>query len=1232
MFDIDKIFISFITYKVQNGNIVSQTPGTVEYSRNELLRNYIAILSDTGNAMHMLNASIDGDTKLLTDVLDELGFAEDKNTVKPFESFTLRKQSSTKNSFITGKFGIGPFALNNNNHILTMLYGVEFAEINGLLKDLGMTSLHETTDRYGESIMSWLSGLINMHVDVAKDPRINKLGVNKYTYNLVNLMIRLGFGRDTFYFTTQPIMKQFAKAYENASGVYMQDKTKSKSSRQKEEIEKVWLNALNSYLGVNYDRFSTAWNKYVDDFNGRNKKISINGVMTYLMSKDGANILKDISKKNLKDLNAEGEYSFKLGDKPVTLSIFDVQMIVASANSELEGHAQALADLVKYSKIDTKKQGKNVVQQTLYDENYKAIFEQGNGVGSYFKQDGLRRMNNSSYIRTKTRNALDLFKSVLSEQMIEATPTFLNQVKTILGVINKGDTGDEKIVNAVVKAIKGKIKARYFFEKGGYCDQHNIDPKSLFVGNNSIFSQLIRIQAKILGDPKYKQYGQDGIPNNYLLRTLVTAANYNQDYSDQAKNTLQDTYEGAKFVKVLNFLSDDTIDQDLFTSAWEELLNDSSFPEGQKFAEDLIVYAMMASADNGGKDIFKYVPVSWKLNENGNYEDSYGAYVYRCLNDYKSDNIFLSPEDIEDIILNNWWDENMVPTFSVTKPDGRTQFTTMTSSASGGIPLILSASYTSKKGIGYTMKSDKCPRYIKMARPSANPSSMNTINGQRGFIIYKHVADGTATNGTRFPIYQIVDPKGTKFNGGETIYEYERSDSEENEAYNLLRARIIELAIANKLDVTKFTSLLANVKNGMSFVDAVVDFIDQSNNYGNLAEISPIVQDFVDEIQQQREEQESYEETFIEVLPQATAETPPVKYTNHSGGAIGSDSYWDEIGQQYGVQSNHYYHGQKTPKGNVEITEEQFEEGKQHVLKANETLHRKPEKYMDLLARNYIQVKNADAIFAVGHLKNGIVDGGTGWAVQMAIDDGKPVYVYDQERDRWYSNIDGQWRESDIPILTPNFAGIGTRQINTKGVNAIKTVYNKTFGGVVNPAENTYPVPNDNQHPFANIQGENISSDGSEFAKQLTNPGNNLQVEYKGKIFRNAEHAYQTWKSGEFDQVAYENGERGAFKPKGVKPVNKATSFQTMVEIITAKLQQHPELMQGIIERGGIFYLQRSTHNVVGDRFWESSGQNGFMKALKQAYNNVMNSSNYDPFNDPNEYPTDAINKCRGGD
>jgi len=67
---------------------------------------------------------------------------------------------------------------------------------------LGLTSLHESKDRDGNSIMSWLSALINAHVDVAKDPYIMRLGVNKYTYNLTNLLVRTGLGKTTFYMLT----------------------------------------------------------------------------------------------------------------------------------------------------------------------------------------------------------------------------------------------------------------------------------------------------------------------------------------------------------------------------------------------------------------------------------------------------------------------------------------------------------------------------------------------------------------------------------------------------------------------------------------------------------------------------------------------------------------------------------------------------------------------------------------------------------------------------------------------------------------------------------------------------------------------------------------------------------------------------------------------------------------------------------------------------------------------
>jgi len=136
------------------------------------------------------------------------------------------------------------------------------------------------------------------------------------------------------------------------------------------------------------------------------------------------------------------------------------------------------------------------------------------------------------------------------------------------------------------------------------------------------------------------------------------------------------------------------------------------------------------------------------------------------------------------------------------------------------------------------------------------------------------------------------------------------------------------------------------------------------------------------------------------------------------------------------------------------------------------------------------------------------------------------------------------------------------------------------------------------------VEGENIHYEGSDFAQNLTNPGNNLKVtlNVKGKgnvTFRNAEHAYQTLKSGKFDVVAYNSKD---FKPVGSKPVNKKKSYKIMVDILTSKLKQHPKLVDGIIEKGGLEYLKKSKHEVTGDAYWESSGQNKFMQALKEAF------------------------------
>ena len=268
------------------------------------------------------------------------------------------------------------------------------------------------------------------------------------------------------------------------------------------------------------------------------------------------------------------------------------------------------------------------------------------------------------------------------------------------------------------------------------------------------------------------------------------------------------------------------------------------------------------------------------------------------------------------------------------------------------------------------------------------------------------------------------------------------------------------------------TSTLEAVRNGER--TATTRYTKDGNiSYWKQAKVGDVVE-FTDN-------EESVKVVITKPLTKLAINTTKLRtgnqFVNHSGGAIGADSYWDEIGEKYGVVSNHYYYQDKTPRGNTEISEEDAKEGQQKVTIAARQMGRiKPNQQIrnNLLIRDWVQVKYADAIFAVTTMlntgdemnygKKALIPqgkGGTGYAMQMAINEGKPVYVYDQVRRRWFSNIDGKWEIADAPILTPNFAGIGTRDLNWYGKDAIEHVYRLTFDESTNQSEEVVQTTND---------------------------------------------------------------------------------------------------------------------------------------------------------------------------
>lgn len=198
----------------------------------------------------------------------------------------------------------------------------------------------------------------------------------------------------------------------------------------------------------------------------------------------------------------------------------------------------------------------------------------------------------------------------------------------------------------------------------------------------------------------------------------------------------------------------------------------------------------------------------------------------------------------------------------------------------------------------------------------------------------------------------------------------------------------------------------------------------------------------------------------------AEKRTAPAEFTNHSGGALGADSMFDEVGRSLGfTKHNHYYHGNKTPTGNVALTQSQVNEGIVHAKRAAAVLARPwNDKYASLLGRNWFQVKNASQVIAVAPLiepgelnekgyesraKRTTVGGGTGYAVEMAIANNKEVHVFDTKSNRWFA-WDGQgFVKSGVPALAKDYAGIGSRQdygrMTPESVQAIRDVFEKAL-------------------------------------------------------------------------------------------------------------------------------------------------------------------------------------------
>ena len=181
-----------------------------------------------------------------------------------------------------------------------------------------------------------------------------------------------------------------------------------------------------------------------------------------------------------------------------------------------------------------------------------------------------------------------------------------------------------------------------------------------------------------------------------------------------------------------------------------------------------------------------------------------------------------------------------------------------------------------------------------------------------------------------------------------------------------------------------------------------------------------------------------------------------MKMICYSGGAYGADYQFGKNTLKHGGTVKHFYYKEKTPFGNTPISLDEFTEGYKKYTEAAARLGRfitKKEYVLNLVCRNYSQVKNSTVVYAVARFEERTkedtrykITGGTAYAVEFAIMDEKLVYFYDQTSDKWYMwdySISDFIPVVDEPILFPVFTGIGSRSLTMRGIKAIEKLFTR---------------------------------------------------------------------------------------------------------------------------------------------------------------------------------------------
>ena len=172
-----------------------------------------------------------------------------------------------------------------------------------------------------------------------------------------------------------------------------------------------------------------------------------------------------------------------------------------------------------------------------------------------------------------------------------------------------------------------------------------------------------------------------------------------------------------------------------------------------------------------------------------------------------------------------------------------------------------------------------------------------------------------------------------------------------------------------------------------------------------------------------------------------------------SGGATGTEQFFGAQAEAWGIEEVNYSfegHQIERRRGVRVLTSEELalkDVSLTYVSKLMGREFTRAPLFRKVLQSICWQVSSGQEVVVVGTIQpDNTVKGGTGWGAEFAKICNKPLLVFDQERDDWFTWSQEDWIQTTDPILThTRFTATGTRFLEANGRKAIADLFARSF-------------------------------------------------------------------------------------------------------------------------------------------------------------------------------------------